>query len=263
MSPLKVLLVEDDPATCNAFIAYADQLEDISLVGVTADSDEAIKLIQDCLPEAIILDLELRKGGGSGLDVLYALRQMELPVRPYVMIVTNSYSDITLEYARPIGADYIISKHQRRYSEQYVLDLLRPMKEAIRHNFSAGASQDATPETPAEKKKRITQRIHAELDAVGIAPNRYGYTYLTEAILMTMEKPRTYICDELAEIHPKKSPSSIERAMQDAIKSAWSTTDIDQLLIHYTGRIKSAKGVPTLTEFIFYYANKLNAEYNI
>ena len=45
--------------------------------------------------------------------------------------------------------------------------------------------------------------------------------------------------------------------MQNAINKAWRTTDIEDLSINYTARISSEKGVPTMTEFIYYYADKL------
>ena len=49
--------------------------------------------------------------------------------------------------------------------------------------------------------------------------------------------------------------------MQNAINAAWKHTDIDELLTHYTAKIRSSKGSPTVTEFISYYANKIKQEY--
>ena len=263
MSALTVLLIEDEPATCNAFIAYADQLEDISLIGVTSDADEAVRMIQDRLPEVILLDIELQKGSKNGLDVLRGMEDLSLRVKPYIVIVTNSVSDTTKEYARKtFGVDMVISKNQGGYSEQYVLDFLRPMKDFIQRSYHAGADHEATPETPAQKQNRIIQRIHTELDNVEIAPNVLGYGYLTEGILLTIEHSRTYLCKEIAEKH-KKTEKSVERAMQSAINRAWQTGDVDRLLKHYTARIKSQKGVPTLTEFVSHYATKLRDEYRL
>ena len=38
-------------------------------------------------------------------------------------------------------------------------------------------------------------------------------------------------------------------------------TDIEDLLKHYTAKVNSEKGCPTITEFICYYANKLKYEF--
>ena len=45
--------------------------------------------------------------------------------------------------------------------------------------------------------------------------------------------------------------------MQNAINRTWTTSDLETLTQAYTGKISSSKGSPTVTEFIFYYANKI------
>ena len=71
-----------------------------------------------------------------------------------------------------------------------------------------------------------------------------------------MEDPSAHLSRSLVKIY-QKSEKSIERAMQNAIKRAWDTNDIDTLLRHYTAYIRPDKGFPTLMEFICYYANKI------
>ena len=51
--------------------------------------------------------------------------------------------------------------------------------------------------------------------------------------------------------------SSISRAMQTAINNAWRSTSIDDLMMHYKARINYETGVPTPTEFIYYYKDKI------
>lgn len=58
-----------------------------------------------------------------------------------------------------------------------------------------------------------------------------------------------------------KTDASVERAMQNAINRAWRTGNVEELLFYYTARINPSRGVPTITEFISYYANKLKSEY--
>lgn len=45
--------------------------------------------------------------------------------------------------------------------------------------------------------------------------------------------------------------------MQTAINYAWRISSIDDLMTHYTARINHQTGVPTPTEFIYYYADKI------
>lgn len=257
---LEILIVEDDKSVCEEFENCVDKCGDIVIVGVTNSSDKAIELIMDYLPDAVILDLELHHGSGNGLLVLDALNKLEPPRRPYMLVTTNNSSTVTYETARAMGADFIMSKHQNNYSVQGVLDFLRIMSGIITQSRPVTNEQTGSTETAEHHKKRITRRIIAELNYVGINPKAVGYQYLIDAIAVMAESPTQNICEIVAKKHSKTEPS-VERAMQNAINRAWKTTDIDELLKHYTARVNSNKGCPTLTEFICYYANKLKSEY--
>ena len=93
---------------------------------------------------------------------------------------------------------------------------------------------------------------------VGISPLAVGRDYLRDAIEMICHKKQTYISSAIAKKY-QKTDASVERAMQNAINSAWRKTDIDTLERSYTAPIFSEKGVPTLTEFIYYYADKVKS----
>ncbi|MGN1084755.1 MAG: sporulation initiation factor Spo0A C-terminal domain-containing protein, partial [Lachnospiraceae bacterium] len=180
--------------------------------------------------------------------------------KPYILVTTNNSSTTTLETARALGADYIMSKHQKDYSSQSVLDFLRIMLPTIKSFQSPSSEVRSTPETAEQYTKRIYRRIMTELNHVGINPKSVGYAYLADAIYFMVQQPTQDICTVLAEKY-NKSEASIERAMQNAIHRAWKTQDIDTLLKYYKAKISSAKGNPTLTEFICYYANELKNNY--
>jgi hypothetical protein len=105
----------------------------------------------------------------------------------------------------------------------------------------------------------MIQRIQRELDLIGISPKAIGYQYLTDAILLTYHDPAPNLCRRLSEKY-HKTDVSIERAIQNAINRAWRISDPDDLLAHYTARIRSDKGVPTMMEFVHYYVNVLRLE---
>lgn len=101
---LTILLVEDDRFACNEIENYIDSLDDVSLVGITDDSNEALDLVKYHVPDAIILDLKLHEGGGNGLFFLSKLHTMGLEKLPYVLITTQNTSNVTLEAARELDA---------------------------------------------------------------------------------------------------------------------------------------------------------------
>lgn len=257
---LNILLIEDDSDVCERFSEYAELSDIISLVAVTNNSYRALELVNELHPDGVILDLELNKGKGNGLHFLQELKNLELPFKPYILVTTNNSSTTTYEYARKSGADFIMSKHQSDYSEQNVLDFLTMMREIIQNNLAQQHASYATTESPSQHEKRLKKRITIELENIGISAKLVGYKYLIDAILLVINGQTNYICVTIAQKYAK-TDSSVERAMQNAINRAWRLTDIDDLLLHYTAKISSEKGVPTLTEFVHYYANKIKNGY--
>ena len=113
---LSVLLVEDDEKECNLIAQYIDELDDVSLVGTTDNSEQGIEYVKDFLPEAIILDLELHQGGGDGLTFLKELRYLNLRVKPYVLVTTNNSSMVTYQCA--LGGSSL--KHSRLFGKVWL-----------------------------------------------------------------------------------------------------------------------------------------------
>lgn len=253
---LDIMIIEDDTTACKRFTEYIEQYGDLSITTITNNSYRAIELLQEQLPEAIILDLELNEGKGNGLLFLQEMKRKSLPFKPYILVTTNNSSAVTHDYVRQLGADFIMSKHQEDYSEHSALDFLQMMKEIILSQHIRTTEESLPHETGIQKEKRLKRMVNIELDRIGISPKMIGYTYLTEAILLVLDGQNNNLCTTIGLQHAK-TDSSIERAMQNAIKSAWRNTDIDDLLQNYTARINPDRGVPTLTEFIYYYANKI------
>lgn len=255
---LTVLLIEDDKFACEEIRNYIDQLDDMRLLGITDDSNKALDMVKYCVPDAIILDLELHEGGGNGLFFLSKLHDLALEKLPYILITTQNTSNVTLEAARQLGADFIITKYERDYSAQKPVELLRMMRNAIQKHSSPDTTVPTL--TPAEQNRKLTIRIHRELDAVGISPKAIGYEYLTEAIIIATKEAVPILPKLIADNHHGKTPASIERAMQNAINKAWSNGNPEDLARNYTAVINYERGVPTLTEFIYHYANKFRNE---
>ncbi len=255
---LNIMLIEDDSTVCKRFAEYVDITADVSIIAVTNNSYRALELIKECVPDAIILDLELNQGKGNGLLFLQELRNLSIPFKPFILITTNNSSSITYDYARQLGADFIMSKHQEDYSEQNAIDFLKMMKDIIQNNIKNSHPEYAKSESASQREKRLSRLINIELDLVGISPKAIGYKYLSTAILLVIDEHPSNLCTTIGKKYGK-TDASVERAMQNAINGAWRSNDIDELLKYYTARINPDKGVPTLTEFVYYYANKIKS----
>lgn len=257
MDELSILLVEDDQIACEEIRNCIDSVDDMHLIGITGNMNEALELVRYSLPDIILLDLELHRGGGNGLLFLQKLKQIQLSVEPFILITTNNTSQTTFTAARQLGADFIVTKYESGYSPQYLVDFLHIMKDTIlmqRHSasdFKQALSSDRLEEN-------LVKRIQRELNLVGISPKAVGFQYLVDAIFLIIQNSTPNISRKISEKYGK-TEASIERAMQNAINRAWQTNDPDDLLKYYTARVRSDRGVPTLMEFVHYYASQLKS----
>jgi DNA-binding NarL/FixJ family response regulator len=78
----------------------------VELVGHAADVPQAIQRLLETTPDVLVLDLHLP--GGTGLDVLRALR----PVQPdvHVLVFTNHSHDEYRQECLTAGAEYFLDK---------------------------------------------------------------------------------------------------------------------------------------------------------
>lgn len=249
-----ILIIEDDINACRELKECIEKHDDLKLVETTNNAQDALILVRSHLPNIILLDLELHRGGGNGLIFLNELAKMHLDHPPYILITTHNMSEVTLEQARELGADFTLTKYETGYSAEYVIESLLLMKNAIRKKNSQ--IMPLSDMTPAQKEELLIKRIQRELDLIGVSPKLIGYHYLIDAILLTIQGHVGNLARIMA---PKygKSEKSIERAMQGAIKQTWQSADIDELLLYYTAKIRAERGCPTLMEFVSYYSMRI------
>lgn len=115
---INILLVEDNAAECAGLRMASLKLEGNAITTVAGTAAEARRLVREQKFDAVVVDLELRDGDGAAfITELPAL----CPVRmPFILAITRTKSEALLNTVRTCGA-YIITKQNRMYSPQYVL----------------------------------------------------------------------------------------------------------------------------------------------
>ncbi len=253
---ISLLLMEKDPAACKKMISEIAKNEDVlALAGITNNPNRAMQYVFEAHPDAVILGT----GGENddGTEFLKILKAADIARPPFVLALTESAADG--DTAKEYGADFIMCKTADGDTAREAAELLRITAPVIAERRAKdGYAEEKHGDDMAER--RLQRRISGELDKLGISSKAIGYRYLVDAISIIMKKPVPHVCNEVSKKYGKTG-NSVERAMQNAINRAWLSTDKAELAANYTAKIKSAKGMPTITEFIFYYAQKLNNEF--
>lgn len=254
---LDILLVEDDADACKEMsLAIDDFFDDFNLVSITNSASTAIKDVVEKQPDILILDLELTLGQGTGIEVLEGIKKARLTYPPYIVITTNNISNITHSIARENGGDFIFTKNQQGYSAALVINFLKSAKQAILNRRPSNYGENLALTSPSHQQ-HLYKIISNYLLEIGVSPKNIGFKYLENAIYLVANNYDKPFLQELA-MEYKKTPASIERAMQNAINRTWATENVEDLLNKYKAKISSSRGVPTINEFVHYYSHLIS-----
>ncbi len=100
------MIVDDSRIVRERLIAMLNELPGVEIVGQAASVPEAIETIRRLMPDTVILDI--RMPGGTGLDVLRDIKQLD--PAPLVIVLTNYAAPAYREKCRQAGADFFFDK---------------------------------------------------------------------------------------------------------------------------------------------------------
>lgn len=264
---ITVLVADDNKDFTMTLSSYLEKEEQIEIVGIAKDGNEAYEMTVKLQPDILLLDIIMPHL--DGLGVLEKLGETELAKRPLAIILSAVGQDKITQKAISLGAQYYIVKPFD------INVLIKRMKELKNYQPSQLRGGIITREIKAqyidiapEKKKDqdslealVTNLIHE----VGVPAHIKGYQYLREAIMMVV-KDTDVINQITKQLYPEiaskyhTTPSRVERAIRHAIEVAWTRgqTETVDSIFGYT--ISAAKGKPTNSEFIAMIADKLRLE---
>lgn len=255
---MTLIMIEDDEDECECFRNYTENLENVEMIATTNSSSEGIELFKTYTPEAIILDNELHRGEGSGLEFVEGIKDYTSEFKPIIVVITNASSNILYDRLHDEGVDFIFYKKQKDYSPKLIISTLLSLRKSL-YKFN-NVDKNIAKESKIDHENRIKNKINAELDLIGISSHLKGRKYIYEAINYLIKENNEQgesVFNYLANMY-KRSSSSISRVMQTAINYAWRTSAPEDLEAHYTAKVNYNTGVPTPTEFIYFYSQKIS-----
>jgi len=123
MRKITILLIENDIEHCNKYAEYVKTQGNKYVLKISHGIRQGLKLVQSQKFNTILLDLEINKndGDGNGINFLIELQKFRLNYHPFIIVITNSVSDLTHAKAREFGADFIFTKDKIDYSPEMVI----------------------------------------------------------------------------------------------------------------------------------------------
>jgi DNA-binding NarL/FixJ family response regulator len=102
----RAVIAEDHPVLCDGLRQLISSQPELACVGVTDNTSDAKRLVEECKPDLMVLDLRLK--GGDGLDFIKTLRAEHPEVK---VLVLSQYDELIFaERALRAGASGYIMK---------------------------------------------------------------------------------------------------------------------------------------------------------
>ncbi|MEJ8545488.1 sporulation transcription factor Spo0A [Brevibacillus borstelensis] len=261
MSKIEVLLADDNREFVNLLEEYISSQHDMNVIGVAYNGNDVIRLLQERIPDVLILDIIMPHL--DGLAVLEQIQTMRLSPQPKIIMLTAFGQEEITKKAVELGAAYYILKP---FDMEVLAQRIRQM------TSSKPASSFVTavkPQNPLQIRGRnLDASITSIIHEIGVPAHIKGYLYLREAITMVYNDVELLgsITKVLYPDIAKKfntTASRVERAIRHAIEVAWSRGNLDSISSLFGYTISNTKAKPTNSEFIAMVADKLRIEAKI
>ena len=248
---IKVMLADPSEEFAALLSRTLAEEGDFEIAGCAADGAEALNMLSQQRPDALVLDLVLPKV--DGLAVLQ--RMNETGLRAVTLVVSAFYNEQMVARCASLGAWYFIPKPCDPAA----------LAASIRQGVSA-ARQAASPlplPEPIRAEPDLEATVTEVIHEIGVPAHIKGYQYLREAIIITIQDMEVInaVTKVLYPTVAKKfgtTPSRVERAIRHAIEVAWDRGDIETLQKFFGYTVSNIKGKPTNSEFIAMIADCLN-----
>lgn len=225
---ITVLISDDNNEFATTLANYLEKDEDMQVVGMAKDGEEALSIISTLKPDVVLLDVIMPHL--DGLGVLERLSSMRLEKRPICIMLSAVGQDKITQKAITLGAQYYVVKP---FDIEVLIKRIKELRyyqpSTNRGSFLSREIKAQYIEIDSEKQKSeenlealVTNIIHE----VGVPAHIKGYQYLREAIMMVVNDIDV-INQITKQLYPdiavkyKTTPSRVERAIRHAIEVAW------------------------------------------
>lgn len=261
-----ILIADDNQEFARTLANYIQEQEDMEVIGLAKDGEEAIDMITNIAPDVVLLDVIMPHLDGIG--VLEKINMIKSEKKPTCIMLSAVGQDNITQRAISLGAEYYVVKP---FDIELLIKRIRQLKDfkpsQNSNNFISREIKNQYIElnNSSDEEKNLEALVTNIIHEVGVPAHIKGYQYLREAIIMVV-KDIDVINQITKSLYPQiafkfnTTPSRVERAIRYAIEVAWGRGDQKTVENIFGYTISAAKGKPTNSEFIAMIADKLRLE---
>lgn len=219
-------------------------------ISVPKNGEEAIASIEKYHPDIVVMESFMARL--DALAVLKLLPSMKLPVKPYIVVLSNADNGAFEQQILTAGADYYFIK-------PVDVNILTE-RVAQLTGFDGKGNNVVKMRSAVEPDLEVI--VSDIMHELGVPAHIKGYQYLRHAIILSVNSPDmmnsvTKVLYPTVAKNFNTTSSRVERAIRHAIEVAWDRGDIDVLSSYFGYTIQNTRGKPTNSEFIAMISDKL------
>lgn len=245
---IKILVADGNEEFCTHLTQTLEQTGEYETVGIAADGEKALALLDSVTPDVLVLDLMLPNA--DGISILKKARTLDK--MPLSLVLTSFMTEFLGTMAVSLGVQYFLAKP---CDFELTAERVQEIVAIERQSRSAARRGEVSIEA------MVTSIIHE----IGVPAHIKGYQYLREAIMIAV-RDMDVINAITKVLYPQvaktfsTTPSRVERAIRHAIEVAWDRGDLETLQKFFGYTVSNTKGKPTNSEFIALIADKLQLQ---
>lgn len=264
---ISIMIADDNQEFSRTLSSYLGSQEDMEVVGMARDGNEAVEMIKNINPDVVLLDVIMPHL--DGLGVLERINEIKKDNMPMCIMLSAVGQDKITQQAINFGAEYYVVKP---FDIELLIKRIRELKfYKPNNNNNSFVGRDfknqyiATAKSNDKSEDNLEALVTNLIHEVGVPAHIKGYQYLREAIMMVV-KDIDVINQITKSLYPQiahkylTTPSRVERAIRHAIEVAWGRGQQEAVENIFGYTISAAKGKPTNSEFIAMIADKLRLE---
>lgn len=231
--PRRAVLALSDKPSARALID-AVQAAGLSVEGICWDGLDAVQLVEQVMPDILLIDLVLPHW--DGLETMRRIGLLPLFTMPFAIVLSPADMDAFERQAMQRGACAVLRKP------------LDPA--ALAAMIGSLSTMNRLPRTDLTEDRMLTC-----LWSLGFSAKLPGTSYLAAAaMLMALDanlmRSLTGVLYPMVAKRYRVSPLNVEHAMRRAIESAWSGGAMERQHALFGNTIDARRGKPTAGEMI-------------
>jgi DNA-binding NarL/FixJ family response regulator len=211
-----IVVVEDHPVLCDGLKQLIDSQPDLACIGVGDSTSDAKRLVEQCDPDLMILDLRLK--GGDALDLIKTLQVEHPEVR---VLILSQYDELLFaERAFRAGASGYIMK------ENTTDEVLRAVRKVLggelyfSERVAAAVVQRTLREKPVPSRNGVERLSDREMQVFQLLGAAYSPREIAEQFHLSRKTIETH-CEKIKHKLSLRTAAELKRFSRQ-----WATENL-------------------------------------